>query len=49
MEQYFGIQGVLPWHSFLEVIGNDPWRAGADPGAEGYVSNTCRNAKDDGN
>lgn len=49
MDQYFDIQGVFPWHGFSKVIGSDPWQAGADPGAKGYVSSTCGNARDNGN
>lgn len=49
MELCFGIQDVLPCHGFFEVIGHDPWLAGADPGAMGFVSNTCGKARDDGN
>lgn len=49
MEEYFGIQGLLPWLGFLEVVESDPWQCGADPGAKRHASNTCGNARDDGN
>lgn len=46
MEEYFDTQDMLPWHDFLEVIGNVSWKVGADPGAKRHVYDTCEN---DGN
>lgn len=28
MEEYFGIQSVLPWHGFLEALGAAPGKRG---------------------